>query len=56
MNATLLLRIASVLALVHGVMHTIGGVFGVVAPGAQRAAAMAMQVNRFDPMGVTRSY
>jgi len=56
MKATLLLRIASVLALVHGVMHTIGGVFGAVAPGAQQAAVMAMQANRFDAMGVTRSY
>jgi hypothetical protein len=54
--AALLLRIASVLALVHGVLHTIGGVFGSVAPGPMQAAVTAMQVNRFEAMGVSRTY
>jgi hypothetical protein len=56
MKAALLLRIASVLALVHGVMHTIGGVFGSVAPGPMQAAVTAMQANRFEAMGANRSY
>jgi hypothetical protein len=55
-KAVLLLRIASVLALVHGVLHTIGGVFGSVAPGAMQTAATAMQTNRFEAMGANRSY
>jgi len=56
MKATLLLRTASVLALVHGLLHTMGGVFGAPAPGAQTVAVTAMQANRFDAMGVVRSY
>ena len=56
MKAFWLLRITSVLALVHGVLHTIGGVFGSVAPGPMQAAVTAMQTNRFDAMGVNRSY
>ncbi len=56
MKAALLLRIASVLTLVHGVLHTIGGVFGAVAPGPMQTAVTAMQTNRFDAMGVSRSY
>jgi hypothetical protein len=55
-SAVLLLRIASVLALVHGVLHTIGGVFGSIQPGPMQAAATAMQVNRFEAMGANRSY
>ena len=55
-KAVLLLRIASVLALVHGVLHTIGGVFGSVTPGQMQAAATAMQVNRFEVMGASRTY
>ena len=56
MKAAWLLRIASVLALVHGLLHTFGGVFGTVAPGPQAVAITAMQTNRFDVMGVARSY
>ena len=55
-KAVLLLRIASVLALIHGVLHTIGGVFGSIQPGPMQAAATAMQVNRFEAMGANRSY
>ena len=55
-KGVLLLRIASVLALVHGVLHTIGGVFGSVAPGAMQTAVTAMQTNRFEAMGANRSY
>jgi hypothetical protein len=56
MKASLLLRIASVLALVHGVLHTIGGVFGGVAPGPMQVAVTAMRVNRFETMGVNRTF
>jgi hypothetical protein len=55
-KAVLLLRIASVLALVHGVLHTIGGVFGSIAPGPMQTAVTAMQTNRFQAMGADRSY
>ncbi|MCU1226555.1 MAG: hypothetical protein JWQ42_4648 [Edaphobacter sp.] len=56
MKTALLLRGASVLALLHGVMHTIGGVFGEAAPGAQQTAVSAMKANQFDAMGATRTY
>jgi hypothetical protein len=55
-KAVWLLRIASVLALVHGVLHTIGGVFGSIAPGPMQTAVTAMQTNRFQAMGADRSY
>jgi hypothetical protein len=50
------LRIASVLTLIHALLHTVGGVFGGVGPGAQQVAATAMKTNEFVAMGVTRSY
>ena len=56
MRAALLLRIVSVLAFVHGLLHTIGGVFGGAAPGAQLDTVTVMKANRFVAMGVTRSY
>jgi hypothetical protein len=56
MRAVLFLRIASVLTLIHAVLHTIGGVFGEAAPGAQQAALAVMKANEFRVMGVTRSY
>ena len=56
MRTVLFLRIASVLTLVHAVLHTIGGVFGGAAPGAQQAALAVMKANEFAVMGVTRSY
>lgn len=56
MKPVLFLRIASVLTFVHAVLHTIGGVFGTPAPGAQQAAVLAMKTLRFQVMGVTRSY
>jgi hypothetical protein len=56
MRTVLFLRIASVLTLIHGALHTIGGVFGKVAPGPQQAAVTAMQVNQFQVMGVTRTF
>jgi hypothetical protein len=56
MRTVLLLRIASVLTLIHAALHTIGGVFGGAAPGVQQAVVTAMQVNQFQVMGVTRTF
>ena len=56
MKPVIFLRIASVLTLIHAALHTIGGVFGGVAPGAQQIAVTAMKANEFSGMGVTRSY
>lgn len=56
MRPTLFLRIASVLTFIHAALHTIGGVFGGAAPGAQQAAVAAMKANEFVAMGVTRCY
>jgi hypothetical protein len=56
MTAALLLRIASVLAFIHSVLHTIGGVFGKPAPGAQESTLAIMKANQFPVMGQMRSY
>jgi len=56
MKPTALLRTASVLTLIHSVMHTVGGVFGKPAPGAAETAALAMQANRFLFMGAMRTF
>jgi hypothetical protein len=56
MRTVLFLRIASVLTFIHAALHTIGGVFGGAAPGAQQAAVTAMQINQFQVMGVTRTF
>jgi hypothetical protein len=52
----LFLRIASVLTLIHAVLHTIGGVFSSPDPGPGVVAYEAMKVNRFLLMGNMRSY
>ena len=56
MKAAVLLRVASVLVLINGVLHTIGGVFGHAAPGIQAETESAMKANQFVAMGVTRTY
>lgn len=56
MNSTLYLRIASVLTMIHAVMHTIGGVFGKPSPGVAATVVATMRANRFAVFGVTRSY
>ena len=53
---SLFLRIASVMTLLHAVLHTIGGVFGKAGPGPAAAAVLAMKVNQFPLMGHTRSF
>jgi hypothetical protein len=56
MKPVIYLRIASVLMLVHAVLHTIGGVFSTAEPGPASIAMAAMKANQFLVMGNTRSY
>jgi len=56
MKPTLFLRIASVLALIHAVLHTIGGVFSQPDPGPGAVAMQAMIANQFPLFGHMRSY
>ena len=56
MKAAMYLRIASVLTLIHAVLHTVGGVFGKTPPGPASAAVAAMQANHFVFMGATRTF
>lgn len=50
------LRIASVLTLIHAVLHTAGGVFGKPSPGIATEVASVMRANHFPVFGVMRSY
>ena len=56
MKPVLYLRAASLLTLLHAVLHTIGGVFGKPDLPPEQAAVAAMKANQFPLMGVTRSY
>ena len=57
MNATLFLRIAAVLSFIHCVLHTVGGVFGSPAHGAEEIAVIeTMKSHHFDFLGSVRSY
>ena len=56
MKPVVYLRIASVLTLIHSVLHTIGGVFSQPEPGLQAATVAAMRANQFVVFGLTRSY
>jgi len=56
MKAAIYLRIASVLTLIHAILHTIGGVFGKPQPGVAAMVAETMRANHFPVLGVTRSY
>lgn len=56
MKTSVYLRIASVLTLIHAILHTVGGVFGKPAPGTAAMVVATMQANRFRVFGVTRSY
>jgi hypothetical protein len=56
MKPVIFLRIASVLTLIHAVLHTIGGVFGSVEPGPASVAVTAMKANQFLLMGNMRSF
>lgn len=57
MKATLFLRIASVLAIIHAILHTIGGVIGKPNNGAPEVAIIdAMKSRSFNVMGSMRTY
>lgn len=56
MKSSLLLRIASVLTLIHAALHTVGGMFGEPKSAAQTAARVSARILRFDMFGATRSY
>jgi hypothetical protein len=55
MKPVLYLRIASILTLIHSILHTIGGVFGKPAPGTATMVAATMR-ERFEFFGATHSY
>jgi hypothetical protein len=56
MKPVIFLRIASVLTLLHAILHTVGGVFAKPQTGVAAMVAATMQSNRFPVLGVTRSY
>jgi len=56
MKAAIFLRIASVLTLIHSILHTIGGVFGKPTPGPAGVAVEAMKANHFILLGSPRTY
>lgn len=56
MKPAVFLRIASVLTLIHSILHTIGGVFGKPTPGPAEQAVAAMKANHFVLMGSPRTY
>jgi hypothetical protein len=56
MKPALWLRIASILTLIHAVLHTVGGMFGGPRNAEQAAALASAQSLRFQAFGLTRSY
>lgn len=56
MKPVIYLRAASLLTLLHAVLHTIGGVFGKPDPGPEQLAVAAMKANQFPVMGAIRSF
>lgn len=56
MKAPIFLRIASVLTLIHAILHTVGGVFSKPDPGPAAIAVAAMKANHFLLMGNDRTY
>jgi hypothetical protein len=50
------LRIAAVLTFIHAILHTVGGVFGRIEPGAPTIAVQAMKANQFLLLGHVRSF
>jgi hypothetical protein len=50
------LRIAAFVTLIHGVLHTVGGVFGKPGPGPATIAFQAMVTNQFPLLGHIRSF
>ncbi len=56
MKPLVFLRIASVLTLIHSILHTVGGVFGKPAPGLAADTEAIMRANHFVVFGLTRTY
>jgi hypothetical protein len=57
MRTTLYLRIASILAIIHAILHTIGGVLSKPNNGAPEIAVIeAMKSRSFNVMGSMRTY
>ncbi len=57
MKPTILLRVASILTLIHAVLHTIGGVFGEPKHGSEEVAVVeTMKAHQFMVMGSPRTY
>jgi hypothetical protein len=50
------LRIAAILTFIHAILHTVGGVFGRIEPGAATIAVQAMKANQFLLLGHVRSF
>jgi hypothetical protein len=55
MKPVIYLRVASILTLIHAVLHTVGGVFGKPVSGQAAMIAASMRT-RFEVFGVIRSY
>jgi len=54
---TIFLRVASVLTLIHAVLHTVGGVFGTPKNGSEEVAVVeTMKAHQFLVMGSPRTY
>jgi hypothetical protein len=57
MSSTLFLRIASVLTIIHAILHTVGGVLSKPNNGAREIAVIdAMKSQSFNVMGSMRTY
>jgi len=56
MKPVVFLRIASVMTLIHSILHTIGGVFSEPEPGIAATTWAAMKANEFAVFGLTLSY
>ena len=56
MKPVVFLRIASILTLIHAILHTVGGVFGKPPSGTAAMVAATMRGYRFQVFGLTRSY
>lgn len=57
MKPRILLRVASVLTLVHAILHTFGGLLSPPSHGPEELTVLtAMKAFRFDAMGSLRSY
>jgi hypothetical protein len=56
MKPSIWLRIASILTLIHAILHTVGGMFGSPRTTVQATARTVVQSLHFDAFGSSRSY